>query len=818
MTDDCRQRIVELDCPDSLVLAGPGCGKTHLLAQRVLYACAVHGIAPEHMLCLTFTNRAAREMAQRLGQCCTVPKELFVGNLHRFCLRFLFENRLVHADTVVIDSSDTEQYIKEHGGPYRNPKPQGLTCLANCLLQDDLGLGSEPAERPATPPEEWETDAARAYMQFKRENRLIEFDEILIRAYAALRQPDAATRMRMSRYRWIIIDEVQDLTPLQLAIVDLLRSPDATVMYLGDAQQSIFGFAGAGKHILEQIGLRCKGNIFRLRRNYRATAQLVKINNSFARQMLDADPGSLPAAGATDPDMPDPLLLHAGTAKLAQFAAALARTFVENDSTQTTAILTRTNAEAEDVSGILEQHGLKHLLVSRNDLFHSTDVKTILSHLAVIHGELRSTEWARLLYGTHITRSLTGALHLVQYMRQLGMNPRLLFDLDARSETEICADTLADADTVIAVIDTETTGLDTDNDDILQMAAVKIKNGRIIPDSGLNIFISRDKPLPTASPVHPVQWLERYEAAGKTAPQEAFEQLAAYLENCVIAGHNLPFDLAILRSNMRRRTSVDVPETLKAQGLDTLTLSRLLYPDQCHHNLGFMLGFLGIGGSNSHDAAEDAAATASLLLALGNVCRQRMSCIGQFRRRPDIRRAAARFAAIYEPLYRTAVAQRSMAQQFDAAYSYMLEHGIIKPIRHRHYLSALIDRISVNYENGRGNIGAIRDIMSFNEADLYSQAEIGGRLLVMTVHKAKGMEMDNVIIYDGTPHAGSYAESLRVLYVAMSRARFRLAVGFSTDPYDTLGYLVREFHTVQPGELAMMLMRESARMPSNHQS
>lgn len=87
-----QQQIIELSDTTALVLAGPGCGKTHILARRVFHASAHTDF--DEMLCVTFTNRAAREMKQRIeAYMGYVPQNLFVGNMHRFCLRFLYENR-----------------------------------------------------------------------------------------------------------------------------------------------------------------------------------------------------------------------------------------------------------------------------------------------------------------------------------------------------------------------------------------------------------------------------------------------------------------------------------------------------------------------------------------------------------------------------------------------------------------------------------------------------------------------------------------------------------------------------------------------------
>ena len=101
--DRSQQRIVELSSGAALVLAGPGCGKTHILARRVSHA-AASGVPFDRMLCITFTNRAAREMKSRITTYTgKATAGLFVGNIHRFCQRFLYENGIIPPDTTVLD-------------------------------------------------------------------------------------------------------------------------------------------------------------------------------------------------------------------------------------------------------------------------------------------------------------------------------------------------------------------------------------------------------------------------------------------------------------------------------------------------------------------------------------------------------------------------------------------------------------------------------------------------------------------------------------------------------------------------------------------
>ena len=115
--DPCQQEVIEAEGGNHLVLASPGCGKTQILAERI---CRAHenGVDYADMLCLTFTNRAARGMTERIARRMgdEVTGEIFVGNVHRYCSRFLFANGLVPTESAVIDDDDAVSILARYLG------------------------------------------------------------------------------------------------------------------------------------------------------------------------------------------------------------------------------------------------------------------------------------------------------------------------------------------------------------------------------------------------------------------------------------------------------------------------------------------------------------------------------------------------------------------------------------------------------------------------------------------------------------------------------------------------------------------------------
>ena len=333
--DPWQQEAIEIQGGRHLVLAPPGCGKTDILTERIVHAHAA-GVEYGDMLCLTFTNRAAKGMAQRIADRTgnPVPDDLYVGNIHRYCSQMLFNEGIVNHNSAIIDEGDVENIIQEelckrlhiesrttelmrfqHGLKQMVMGMRGDLVLHNEMFRagnlsklcDVLGRPFDEdsladiythienlcerysvlAEMPAANM----MLLARAYERYKEENDLLDYDDLLILAYQYLKELESK---ETKRYNWIEIDEVQDLNALQFALVDLFATTDATIVYLGDEQQAIFSFIGAKLETLETLKHRCEGNIHYLHTNYRSPKYLLDLQNDYAVRNLGINRDLLP--------------------------------------------------------------------------------------------------------------------------------------------------------------------------------------------------------------------------------------------------------------------------------------------------------------------------------------------------------------------------------------------------------------------------------------------------------------------------------------------------------------------------------------------
>ncbi len=822
--DQWQREAIEIGGGRHVVLAPPGCGKTDILTERVVFAHA-HGVEYGDMLCLTFTNRAAKGMAQRIADRTghPVPDDLYVGNIHRFCSQLLFNQGVVSQNSAIIDEGDVENIIQEelckrlkttsrttelvrfqHG-----LQQMVLGMRGDLVLHDELfraaalGRLCDVLGRPFNEeslaaiytdiegltlrystlhelPAANMMLLAKAYERYKEENDLLDYDDLLIAAYQYLKGTASARK-----YRWIEVDEVQDLNALQFALIDLLAAEDATVVYLGDEQQAIFSFIGAKLETLEALKKRCAGNIHHLHTNYRSPKYLLDLQNDFAVRNLGIAREMLPSTECDPPHAPEDLcLLNVVDAQLeSYYTARFARRYGELDPKGRVAILVSTNREADEISEVMKGMGTGHFKISGTDLFSLPAVRLLLAHLTVVCDESVFIAWARLLWGLGVAPTYTAARNLMRDLRRVALVPSDFLKYPDSSYLQAFVKAYEEEELVI--FDTETTGLDTAEDDIIQIAAIRVRKGKTI-GKPFNILLETDKELPATVGGKPNPMLEVYRGGKRHPRAEGLRRFMEYCKGKVLVGHNVEYDYRILEANLRRNCPEITLGEVCPVHFDTLKYIRLVRPRLRNYKLGHLLEVLHLEGDNSHRADDDILATKQLLdfchtNALPTAAEQRLFLA-------DHRRQAERFRERYGEVYREAQGQRGIVEAMEAAYSRWLADGRIEPVEKWSHLVRYLREELVReelYPTLRGQLERYTtDLCTLKEADLCG-ASLAERYIVSTVHKAKGLEFETVIVYRGIdgnyPGQRSWTEKqiqedARRMFVALSRARKRLCI------------------------------------------
>lgn len=891
--DHCQQEVIAACGGFHLVLAPPGCGKTQILTERIRHAHNVEGIAYDDMLCLTFTNRAARGMVERIVDSIADDGvgDVFVGNVHRFCSKFLFANGLVAAESSVIDEDDAvsilARYLNEdeyvvmgntarrrdysdvfhleammHQIRYNHPK--ALRVHPDCINADDIGAMQRicnvtgktfNADAMIDIYENSDTyrdlvmsdttdygyqqpllkmlqkmSLARQFQHYKRQNHLLDFHDLLLMTYDAL-VADADSQ-EFKRYKWVQVDEVQDLNPLQMAIVKLLTArPFHTVMFLGDEQQAIFSFMGAKLDALSALKQQPTCQLHHLSVNHRSPKYLLDVFNTYAAEVLKIDPSLLPEVGKTDVKnrVGNELAILCSQTyeqevrECVQFANTLTRNFPNS----TTAFVVNSNRDAELISAELNRCNIGHFKVSGTDLFSLPEIKLLFAHLGVLNNEFSFMSWARLMKGLRVYDNSASARNFVRALFDRAIMPSDLLRFDSGTYLQRFVSSY-EKDTIV-VFDTETTGLDVFNDDILQIAAVKIRGGEVVPGSQFTLYIETDKAIPAmlGDIVNPI--IEERKHHELLTHADALQQFMQYAEGCVLLGHNADYDYHILDFNLRRY----VPEImLSAQHpsyLDSLRLVRLLHPELKEHKLKYLLSVLGLEGNNSHLADDDVNATRNVVIHCYDIAKTKIEEQNKFLKDSRVRQRVDTLRRNYGEMYRDAVGRLyesekgkeesekrkvkreksdccdggivvrgALVDELKRFYDYLLDGGLIVDIDGLRFVLAYLsgDMIDADKEPSLYEqlCNHTMEISTLKEADLCGSSNINEHIFVTTIHKAKGLEFDNVIVFDAVDgripnyysrnNPRQLAEDARKFYVALSRAKERLYVAQCIQRFD----------------------------------
>jgi len=294
LNDQQKAAVINYNGP-TLIVAGAGSGKTRTITQRIAYMLS-EGVAPEEILALTFTKKAAGEMKTRIldavGRECR-PWKITMGTFHSVFIRFLseFSNRIGFPEHFTIyDESDSEtlikQIIKKLGLEDNSYKPRNIKSRIS-LAKNNLLTPSQYENIPELIKEDSTLriprfiDIFREYNIVTKNNGAMDFDDILLNTNALLRDNPDVRKTLGERYRYILVDEYQDTNLAQYKILKFLTEFHQNICVVGDDSQSIYSFRGAKiENILRFRNDYKDSRTFLLEQNYRSTSNIVLAANS----------------------------------------------------------------------------------------------------------------------------------------------------------------------------------------------------------------------------------------------------------------------------------------------------------------------------------------------------------------------------------------------------------------------------------------------------------------------------------------------------------------------------------------------------------
>ncbi|MFL5544001.1 MAG: ATP-dependent helicase, partial [Gemmatimonadaceae bacterium] len=365
-----REAVLHYEGP-MLVLAGAGSGKTRVLTTRIARLIEHHGVDPSRILAVTFTNKAAGEMRERIARLLgEEPKGMWSGTFHAIGARILRSSAHHVGRTssfTIYDEDDSLGVVKRIMEREGIPQKQWSPKVIASLISDAKNALVPPAEYDSLAMDPVSRATAKVYRQLDQTLRAanaVSFDDLLVLPVEIFRNDEATLRRYRERFQFILVDEYQDTNRAQFQFIKLLGSGHGNVVVVGDDDQSIYGWRGADiRNILDFEKEFSPARIVRLEDNYRSTPDILRVANAAITQNVSRKGKTLRATRKAG----EPVTLVAALDERDEADFILeeikARQNREGRALSEFAVLYRTNAQSRPLEDALRREVIPYRLV-----------------------------------------------------------------------------------------------------------------------------------------------------------------------------------------------------------------------------------------------------------------------------------------------------------------------------------------------------------------------------------------------------------------------------------------------------------------------
>ena len=404
--NEAQRRAVTTTEGPVLVLAGAGSGKTSVLTNRVAYLLQEKGVSPYAILAITFTNKAAAEMKERIAAITDVDvSRMAVSTFHSMCARFL----RMDADSIgygrnftIYDASDSQTVVKKILAE-KNIDSKQLTprrCQAIISSAKNAG-GSIPTEEflaQAAPSFSDEMKAVyRAYEQRLKQENAMDFDDLLLNMLRLLRENAEVRDYYQNRFQYVMVDEYQDTNSVQYALVKLLSGKYKNLFVVGDDDQSIYAWRGADiRNILDFEKDYPSAAVIKLEQNYRSHDRILKCAGAVIEGAAERKKKTLWSARKEGP-LPKVLSAPSEYAEAEFVAREIGRLVGEGKSYDDIAVLYRMHTQSRVLEEKLRTYGIPYQIYGGMSFFERKEIKDMIAYLTVLENPSADTALLRVL-------------------------------------------------------------------------------------------------------------------------------------------------------------------------------------------------------------------------------------------------------------------------------------------------------------------------------------------------------------------------------------------------------------------------------------
>lgn len=792
-----QQQVINELNQNILLSAGAGTGKTNVLSYRVANILNKNRANADEILCLTFTNKACRELKNRITSQLDfeTANKITIRTIHGFAYQVITTTakkaQTIFKEFVIFDDEDQKTLIRQTIANFPKARALDIQYIVNCIeqLKQERALKhiyTEDIEADYTTIyhqhlkfnktfNQQQSDNLTKFFQFDGLNIIINYElalqqmhgldykDLIANAYRLFQDENIYSSWR-KRYKYIMIDEMQDTSSFEYTMLEKLF-PANNIMLCGDEFQTIYEWRGSNpQKILTAFTEKYNPLIINFNENYRSTKLLLEMAyntliNLFCKETILHSYAKNLLSKSSE-------LGHKIELKQANSLANEAQWIFQNivnllpliKTPTQIAILVRQNNYLQNLT--LHLNYLANIYNQKNQeapihfiqidnirFFKRQEIKDVLSIMKYLINPNDYLSLQRILINLipnigirtikqiSSTEYLQNGLRLSDFINANFQNPNYEPFSDLNS---------AYLSKDIIVFDIEGTGTDIFADNIIQLSAIKIRKGKKIAE--FNRYLKSDKPVGDSEKVHHIS--DEYLQTHGENPKLVLQEFCQFIQDAIITGHNIRgYDMDILNQNLLKHNLK--PVDFSNINFDTLDLVRRFYPNLPNHKLEFLSNHFQFETKSNHNSLDDVFATWELLHKLLEdkiipTAKKRSELINK--QKNKFIHVTQIFQKLHNILNDNLLLENLIAQiveEFNLVNIYKAnatQDGAVRLENIRNLFR--LAKAELNSHRGTNGIKELLQYASLSNTDLDALTSSHPKIPIITIHQAKGLEFD----------------------------------------------------------------------------
>lgn len=792
-----QQQVINELNQNILLSAGAGTGKTNVLSYRVANILNKNRANADEILCLTFTNKACRELKNRITSQLDfeTANKITIRTIHGFAYQVITTTakkaQTIFKEFVIFDDEDQKTLIRQTIANFPKARALDIQYIVNCIeqLKQERALKhiyTEDIEADYTTIyhqhlkfnktfNQQQNDNLTKFFQFDGLNIIINYElalqqmhgldykDLIANAYRLFQDENICSSWR-KRYKCIMIDEMQDTSSFEYTMLEKLF-PANNIMLCGDEFQTIYEWRGSNpQKILTAFTKKYNPLIINFNENYRSTKLLLEMAyntliNLFCKETILHSYAKNLLSKSSELGHKIELKQTNSLANEAQWIFQNIVNLLPLVKTPTQiAILVRQNNYLQNLTLHLnylaniynqknQEEPIHFIQIDNIRFFKRQEIKDVLSIMKYLINPNDYLSLQRILVnlipniGIRTIKQISSAEYLQNGLRLSDFINANFQNPNYEPFSDLISAYLSKD---IIVFDIEGTGTDIFADNIIQLSAIKIRKGKKIAE--FNRYLKSDKPVGDSEKVHHIS--DEYLQTHGENPELVLQEFYQFIQDAIITGHNIRgYDMDILNQNLLKHNLK--PVDFSNINFDTLDLVRRFYPNLPNHKLEFLSNHFQFETKSNHNSLDDVFATWELLHKLLEdkiipTAKKRSELINK--QKNKFIHVAQIFQKLHNILNDNLLLENLIAQiveEFNLVNIYKAnatQDGAVRLENIRNLFR--LAKAELNSHRGTNGIKELLQYASLSNTDLDALTSSHPKIPIITIHQAKGLEFD----------------------------------------------------------------------------